>query len=236
LVKQRAPLRWSVESWFEENTSFRYVAPYALFLIFLVAFPRLAIPTSVEGPLRVTLLGAVCYLCWPREISLRPKYWAGSLGIGVAVFLLWIAPDLLIPGYRQIPLFSNSILGYAKSSVPPAQLDSAWFLMWRTTRAAVIVPVLEELFWRAWLMRWLINTDFRRVPFGAYTPFAFWLTAILFASEHGSYWDVGLLAGVIYNWWMIRSKSVADCVLAHATTNTILSTYVLATGQWQYWQ
>jgi uncharacterized protein len=96
--------------------------------------------------------------------------------------------------------------------------------------------VLEELFWRAWLMRWLINTDFLRVPLGAYTPFAFWLTAILFASEHGPYWDVGLVAGVIYNWWMIRSKSVADCILAHATTNAALSGYVLTTGQWQYWQ
>jgi uncharacterized protein len=108
--------------------------------------------------------------------------------------------------------------------------------MWRTARAVLVVPVLEELFWRAWLMRWLIDTDFRRVPMGAYTPFAFWLTAILFASEHGSYWDVGLVAGVIYNWWTIRSKSVADCIVMHATTNAILSGYVLATAQWQYWQ
>jgi uncharacterized protein len=236
LGKRRAPARWSIESWFEENASFRYIAPYALFLIFLITAPHLPIPAGLDGPLRVVILGAVCYLCWPRQLSLRPQYWSASVGIGVAVFLLWIAPDVLIPGYRQSSFFSNSIVGQTHSSIPPAQLHSVWFLIWRTVRAVVIVPVLEEVFWRAWLMRWLINTDFLRVPLGAYTPFAFWLTAILFASEHGPYWDVGLVAGVIYNGWMIRSKSVADCVVAHAATNAALSGYVLATGQWQYWQ
>ena len=85
-------------------------------------------------------------------------------------------------------------------------------------------------------MRWLINTDFDKVPLGKYSPLAFWITALLFASEHGPYWDVGLITGVIYNLWMIRTRSLADCILMHAATNGILSAYVMATGQWQYWQ
>lgn len=85
-------------------------------------------------------------------------------------------------------------------------------------------------------MRWLINTDFRTVPLGTYSPFAFWMIAILFASEHGPYWDVGLVTGVIYNLWMIRSKSLADCILMHAVTNGLLSAYVIFASQWQYWQ
>jgi CAAX protease family protein len=98
------------------------------------------------------------------------------------------------------------------------------------------VPIVEELFWRAWFMRWLINISFTRVPLGTYTAFSFWTTALLFASEHGPYWDVGLLTGIVYNFWMIRTKSVGDCVLMHAVTNALLSGYVLTTGQWQYWQ
>lgn len=85
-------------------------------------------------------------------------------------------------------------------------------------------------------MRWLIHNDFHRVPLGTYAPFAFWTTAVLFAAEHGSYWDVGLLTGIIYNFWMIRTKSVANCILMHAVTNAILSGYVIAAAQWQYWQ
>jgi CAAX prenyl protease-like protein len=120
--------------------------------------------------------------------------------------------------------------------MPPEALRNDWVLGWRTVRAVLIVPVVEELFWRAWLMRWLIRTDFRSVPLGTYAPLAFWATAILFASEHGPYWDVGLVTGVIYNACMIRSKSVADCILMHAVTNGALSAYVILNHQWQYWQ
>jgi len=205
-------------------------------MILLAVDPHLSLPPAWESPLRVIVLAGVCWLCWPQELSLRPHRWLLSIAIGLAVFLLWIAPDVLFPGYRQSPLFSNSVLGQLHSSIPPEQLQSAWILAWRTARAVVIVPVVEELFWRAWLMRWLIRTDFERVPLGAYAPLAFWLTAILFASEHGPYWDVGLVTGAIYNWWMIRTKSVADCILMHAVTNGVLSGYVIVTAQWQYWQ
>lgn len=85
-------------------------------------------------------------------------------------------------------------------------------------------------------MRWLINTEFWKVRLGTFTPFSFFLTAVLFASEHGPYWDVGLLTGFVYNWWMVRTKSVANCVLMHAVTNGILSAYIIAWAQWQYWQ
>lgn len=222
--------------WLEKYPSARYVAPYAVFLVFLAVFPRLPLDARIEAPLRVVLLAAVCYVCWPRDLSIRPCYWIASILIGIAVFFVWIAPDVLIPGYRQTVLFSNGIVGHLHSSIPPEQLHNPWVLGWRSARAIVVVPVIEELFWRAWLMRWLIHTDFRKVPLGAYAPFAFWLTAILFGSEHGPYWDVGIVTGAIYNWWMIRSKSIADCIVMHAVTNAILSGYTIATAQWQYWQ
>ena len=219
-----------------EYPSVRYIAPFAIFLALLALAPRLGIDPKWEAPARVLVLAVVCAVCWPRELALRPTRWIPSILVGIAVLLLWIAPDLLIPGYRNLPLFSNSLVGHTHSSLPPDALRSAWVLFWRTTRAVVIVPIIEELFWRAWLMRWLIDNDFRRVPLGAYAPLAFWLTAVLFASEHGPYWDVGLLAGIVYNAWMIRTKSVGDCILAHAVTNGLLSVYVIAAGQWQYWQ
>jgi len=105
----------------------------------------------------------------------------------------------------------------------------------RAARAVILVPIIEELFWRAFLMRWLVRSDFEKAPLGAYTARAFWITALLFATEHGSYWDVGLVAGIAYNWWMVRSKSLGDCILAHAVTNTALSVWVIASGKWEYW-
>ena len=119
--------------------------------------------------------------------------------------------------------------------MPDTLKRSVWFLAIRTLSCAVVVPLVEELFWRGWLMRWLEGHDFRKVPLGAYMPFAFWTVAILFASEHGPYWEVGLAAGIVYNWWIVRTKNLADVILAHAVTNALLSGYVLSAGQWQYW-
>ena len=65
------------------------------------------------------------------------------------------------------------------------------------------------------------------MPLGKYVPSAFWIVAVLFASEHGPYWEVGLAAGIIYNWWMVRTRNLADCILAHAVTNGLLAVYVL---------
>ena len=219
-----------------QSPTIRYIAPFATILVFLALWPKLAIDPGWSWPVAVIVTGAVCFVSWPPELSLIPFRWPTSIAIGAAVFFLWIAPDVLFPHYRSSIVFSNQILGRVHSSLPPEALHSAWVLAWRTGRAVLIVPIAEELFWRGWLLRWLINADFQKVPIGAYSPFAFWVTAALFASEHGPYWDVGLVTGVIYNWWMIRSKSVASCVLMHALTNGLLSAYVIAYNQWQYWQ
>jgi len=144
-------------------------------------------------------------------------------------------PDLLIPGYRRHWLFENAITGEAASSLSSDVLASPLALALRSLRAIVLVPIAEELFWRGWLMRWLIDPDFWKVHLGAYSALSFWVTAVLFASEHGPYWEVGLIAGILYNWWMLRTRSLGDCILAHAVTNAILSASVLIFGWWQYW-
>ena len=59
--------------------------------------------------------------------------------------------------------------------------------------------------------------------------------ALLFAAEHGPYWDVGLAAGIIYNYWMVRTRSLGDLIWAHAITNAALCAYVLYTHKWEFW-
>jgi CAAX prenyl protease-like protein len=109
------------------------------------------------------------------------------------------------------------------------------FIAFRVFGSVGLVPILEELFWRGWMMRWLISQNFSKVLLGTFTPLSFWMTAVLFASEHGSYWEVGLVTGIVYNWWMIRTRNLPDCILAHAVTNGCLAAYVLGWNQWQYW-
>jgi uncharacterized protein len=218
----------------QQRATAGYNAPFLVFVILMAIDRSLKPPAGWFYPVRFAIVGLQILTVSRPFFSLRPTRPVASILLGAAVFLIWIGPDVLF-GYRHFWLFENSITGKAQTSLAdPSQL-SLIFLVLRVTTSALLVPILEELFWRGWMMRWIIRPEFTGVPFGAYTPMSFWVVALLFASEHGPYWEVGLLAGIIYNWWAVRTKSIADCILAHAVTNAILSAYVLSTNSWQYW-
>jgi CAAX prenyl protease-like protein len=213
-----------------------YVAPFLAFIGIMAVERMIPLPPQwlylVRFLIVSTLIGA---LSWPY-LSFRPSAPLASIAIGVAVFVIWVAPDVLFgESYRHYWIFQNSITGAAASSLAPHLKTNIAFMLLRSTSSAIMIPILEELFWRGWMMRWLIDKDFLSVPLGKYVPSAFWIVVLLFASEHGPYWEVGLAAGIVYNWWIVRTRNLADCILAHGITNAVLGVYVLATGQWQYW-
>ncbi len=193
------------------------------------------LPPLTEQILWLAGMAAVIVFVARPALDFRVRSWGGTIAMGIGVFVLWIAPELLFPGYRSHWLLSNSITGSVTPALPETARSDALVLLLRGLRAAIIVPIVEELFWRAWLMRWIIDQDFAKIPLGAYAPKAFWIVAFLFAAEHGPYWDVGLAAGILYNWWMVRTKSLGDLILAHGITNACLSAYVVAAGKWEYW-
>jgi CAAX prenyl protease-like protein len=218
-----------------EHPSWPYTIPFIVFMVLLAGQQYLAFLGAWEPPLRAAVLIVVLWGCSRHVIDLRVRSFAPTVLIGITVFVIWIAPDLLYHGYRNHWLFQNSITGRITSTLTEDMRSNPVVLISRAFRAVILVPIIEELFWRAWFLRWLINADFRNVSLGTYTASSLLISSLLFASEHGPYWDVGLLAGFIYNWWMIRTKSLGDCILAHAVTNGVLSAYVVATGQWPYW-
>lgn len=209
-----------------------YIAPFAVF----IALRWLPFPPEWLAPVRFVLVAATLAVFSRRAIPRRFSFPMASILLGVAVLAVWIGPDLLWGnGYRDSWLFHNGITGVARSSLPVHLKSNVFFIAVRVLESAILVPVLEELFWRGWLMRYAIRPDFENVPVGQYTAFSFWPVALLFAAEHGPYWEVGLVAGVAYNWWIVRTRNLADCILAHAVTNALLAGYVLVFDQWQYW-
>lgn len=213
-----------------------YTAPFLAFVGMMAVERLIPLPPQWLYPVRflivTSLIGA---LSWPY-LSFRPSAPLAGIAIGVAVFVIWVAPDVLFgDSYRHHWLFENSFTGAAVSSSAPHLKANLGYILLRSFSSALVIPILEELFWRGWMMRWLIDNDFLTVPLGKYVPSAFWIVALLFASEHGPYWEVGLAAGIVYNWWMVRTRNLADCILAHGVTNAVLSAYVVVTGQWQYW-
>ena len=211
-----------------------WVGPFVVFMLWLAVDKYLPIANPGKELLRDLVLVAAILFFSRRVLPARAPYWLPSIAIGIGVCAIWVAPDALLPGWRDHWLFQNSITGQIKTSIVPGEF-TALMLALRTARAALIVPVVEELFWRGWLPRWLQDTRFKSVPLGQYTPYVFWATAALFAAEHGPFWEVGLICGIIYNWWMARTRSLGDLMLVHAVTNLALSLYVIATGRWMFW-
>jgi uncharacterized protein len=217
--------------------SLAYIAPFAVFLGFAALRPNLGMSPLADQAVWFALVAAVIAYFSRDVIDFKLRFPLGTIALGIGVFVMWVAPDALFPGYRSHWLFTNSLTGAGSvgAGIPEAERSDVLILLLRGLRAALLVPILEELFWRGWLMRWLIKPEFEQVPLGTYATQAFFGVAILFGLEHGPYWDVGLACGVIYNWWMVRTKSLGDLIWAHGITNACLSLYVVLAGKWQYW-
>ena len=146
--------------------------------------------------------------------------------LGVLVFVLWVNMDWTLGGAATPSGFNPGLF--------PDPLLGMAMICFRIAGAVLVVPVMEELFWRSFLIRYLVDSDFGKVPMGTFTWGSFLFTVALFGAEH-NYIYAGIMAGVVYNLILYRTRSLTQCVLAHAVTNLALAIYVVSTGQWQFW-
>jgi CAAX prenyl protease-like protein len=212
-------------------------APFGLYIALLVLGPWLeaVLPDSVDArwlyAVQVGMVTGALALLWRRYGELRgapAPGWAGwvlGVGAGVAVFFLWINLD--VP-----PL----VIGDAGEGFDP-RVDGS--IDWRlaTTRlagATLVVPVMEELFWRSFIMRWLERQSFSEVDPAVVGWKALVISSAVFAVEH-HLWFAGLLAGLAYGWIYIRTRNLWVPIVAHAVTNGLLGVWVLQTGAWGFW-
>jgi CAAX prenyl protease-like protein len=218
-------------SWLS-RPAFARVAPFALFIAFVAAqsivgdSPALVVARGVAVALALAIL-------WRRYAELRPlpakvpaKEWLIAIGVGWAVFGLWITFD---HGWAAI--------GPDRPGFTPLGADGrvdGWLAGLRLAGVALVVPVAEELFWRSFLLRWIDSRDFLALDPRRATPQAIAITCALFASEH-SLWFAGLAAGLAYTWVYARSGNLWIPITSHAITNGTLGLWILATGNWRFW-
>jgi hypothetical protein len=46
---------------------------------------------------------------------------------------------------------------------------------------------------------------------------------------------VGIIAGLLYGFLLIRQKNLKGVILAHGVTNCGLGIYIVVTGNWMFW-
>jgi hypothetical protein len=214
------------------------ILPFALYIGFLAATPLIAdaLPGLDRRWLYAVQVGAVvlALAIFARQyVELRyaeplpPVQWLAATATGVAVFVLWVNLDLpwAMLGGGAAPGFDPR--------------DAAGAIDWplaavRLFGAAAVVPVMEELFWRSFILRWIDRGDFQALLPAAASLRALAISSLVFGIEH-DLWLAGIVAGLAYGWLYMRSSNLWSPILAHAVTNLLLGIWVLATGNWQFW-
>jgi len=180
-------------------------------------------------PAQTILCGGL--LIWfRREYEFHPlRHVALALLIGIIVFLLWISPQAFFGFAPRTSGFNPDIFSNQSSFYWPT-------VVLRFLRLVVIVPFVEEIFWRGFLLRYLIDENFERVPFGTFSWLSFSIVTFGFGFSHSAVdWPVALMTGVIYNGVAYRTKSLSSCILTHAITNLLLGLWIMKTKQWGFW-
>ena len=221
------------------------VWPYVMPLIAFLALSALEgylpkgtgdVPSPVWYPSAYTgNVAIVCGLLWACRVSLRDLLpipsiasIALSVGLGLAVTLAWVGLDGRYPELS----FLGKRIGFDPVTIGP--IGRFLFLAVRLFGLVVMIPIVEEIFYRAFLMRWIVDPNFTRVPIGKVTPLGIGVTTAVFAFSHPE-WLPAILTGLAWCWLLWHTKSVSACVMSHATANLALGIYVLVTGEWKYW-
>ena len=180
-------------------------------------------------PLQTIVCGLMLWRYWKVYELERPRMLWFGLAIGLVVFLIWIAPQAFLRFIPRTDGFNpNRFVGQ------PALF---WFTVgFRFLRLVVIVPLVEEIFWRGFLLRYLIDEKFDAVPIGTFAWVSFVTVTLAFALAHSMPdWPAAIITGALYNLVVYRTKSLATCVATHALTNLLLGVWIMQTKQWGFW-
>lgn len=193
------------------------------------------------------------YVCLALFVVLKPWHWQyprlnprnilPAIAVGLFVFAFWVFPqtDFFARFETAHRLYMTWGVLMPWELTPPLERVryapdlEGWFLaLTRLGGSAFVIAIIEEFFWRGWLYRWVQKEDFLSVDPGIFDRKAYWITALMFASIHNE-WFVGLLCGLVYGYYYIRTRDIWAVSIAHVVTNFVLGVYVLLSGKWEFW-
>jgi exosortase E/protease (VPEID-CTERM system) len=149
-----------------------------------------------------------------------------AIAIGAAVFGLWW---LLSPpaDAKQTVAVSDAL----------DHLDAGTRALWLSFRvlgSVLVVPCAEELAFRGYLQRRLLAEDFTAVPLQRFGWASLTFTSLAFGLLHVN-WLAAIIAGAMYSAAVYHRGRLSDAVIAHATTNALLASWVIAYQRWDLW-
>lgn len=207
------------------NPTVAYLLPFVLALAAGAVGHAISAGFETWYGLRLLAAGAGLAFCWRPLAALDWRFSWRGIAVGAAIFVLWLAAARIV---------------LDRSGMPAALLHmtAAQRALWISIRlltSVLVIPVIEELAYRGYLLRRLVAADFEAVPWTAPGWGPLVLSAVAFAVMHDALWWPALAAGIAYGLVLVRTGRFGEAVAAHAVTNALLATCVLILGQWQLW-
>ncbi|MCX8237211.1 MAG: CAAX prenyl protease-related protein [Akkermansiaceae bacterium] len=247
--------------WREDRT-LAHVVPFAAFMIFnlIYQFAGEAIlwehdnapwyrhwPEQLFYPIQTVVCAGILVFFWKHyELKWSNKVWigviAGFVGIG-----FWLLPTVLYDHLGMIGKpdgFFEKLTGLAprREGFDPGVFENPaayWAsLMFRLTRAIIIVSLIEEIFWRGFLMRFLLDMDgdYWKVPFGKPAWISFIVVTLAFMLAHAPLdWAGALVYGAITFGVAHWTRSLLACVVMHAVANASMAAFAIHYGKFGLW-
>jgi hypothetical protein len=180
--------------------------------------------------LKTAVGAALLWLVWPLVHEMRWRCSFEGVLAGIVVVGVWVGLDPLYPklGGAATPWNPHAVLG----------TDSvlAWFfVVVRVTGSSLVVPPLEEVFYRSFLYRYFAKPDFESIPLGVFLPWPFLGTVVVFGLAHPQQWLAALFCAAVYQGLVCWRRRLGDAMTAHAVTNLLLGSWVAWKGAWAFW-
>jgi CAAX prenyl protease-like protein len=177
-------------------------------------------------------VGVGMWIVWEMRRYIPEVRWTFSwqaIVVGIVVFAVWVGLD---PYYPK----NNLLMKDTVESIwnPFARFGDGSAIAWtliviRIFGMTVLVPPIEEAFYRSLVYRYIVKYDFTKVALNHFDGVALVLTSAMFGFMHFQ-WLPGIICGLAYQWLVIRKGRLGDAMTAHAITNFLLGVYVVWKG------
>ena len=195
-----------------------------------------------------TIVAGAMLWVWRGKISeMRWSFSLAGVAVGLAIAVLWIGLEGRVPTLGRLWDLAREWTGGPKA--PQAKPPEAWnpvaffsanaalgwaFVVVRVLGRSLVVPAMEEVFYRSLVYRYIVNPRFETVALGTFRAGAFAGSSLLFGLSHTEHWFSAIVCGAAYQALVVRKGRLGDAMLAHAVTNLAISAYAIGTGRWEF--